>query len=104
MRQRGGSVEIVYDSVDNACGRQKIKFVMKLPKQKPSPLAPLIKLCAQKRGKKTELLRRLIMRGTTANWGQVNDWLNFDPAKRRNPRAKTLKVLLEIQNEMLLPD
>jgi hypothetical protein len=34
----------------------------------------------------------------------VNDWLNFDPAKRRNPRAKTLKVLLEIQNEMLLPD
>lgn len=65
-----------------------------------SPLAPLIKLCAQKRGKKTEVLRLLISRGTVANWGQVNDWLHFDPAKRRNSRAETLKVLLEIQKEL----
>ena len=65
-----------------------------------SPLEPLIKLCAQERGKKTEVLRKLISRGTVANWGQVNDWLHTDPSKRRNPRVETLKVLLEIQKEL----
>ena len=65
-----------------------------------SPLEPLIKLCAKKRGKKTEVLRRLFARNTSANWGQVNDWLHPDPAKRKNPRAETLKVLLEIQKEL----
>ena len=69
-------------------------------KTEKSPLAPLIKLCAQERGKKTEVLRKLISRNTIANWGQVNDWLHTDPAKRRNPRAETLKVLLEIQKEL----
>ena len=71
------------------------------PSNAPCELMPLIKLCAQERGKKTEVLRRLFARNTIANWGQVNDWLHPDPAKRRNPRAETLKVLLEIQKELV---
>ena len=66
-----------------------------------SPLRALIELSAVERGLKSDVLCRMIMKGGTANWGQVADWLHPDETRRRVPRHETLAVLLEVQKDIL---
>lgn len=67
----------------------------------PFPLEGLAKLCAQRRGMKSYVLREMIKRDVPGNWANLSSWLHLDPKKRRTPQPQTLAGLLAIQKTLV---
>lgn len=77
-----------------------IRTILITDMQEKYALEPLVKLCARRRGVKSQVLRRMMQAGVPGNWSNLSSWMQVDPSKRRVPRPSTLKSLLEIYEEV----
>lgn len=69
-------------------------------KTPPNPLLPLIKACQKKRGLKSIVLNRMVVKGVPGNWANLSSWLHPNESKRRSPHPDTMDGLLDIAADL----